>query len=98
VKRTYRFAVSTGSVSTRLPDGRTLTLPVVPGILKHPKPEALSALLMNSDAARKYTVAALRHAAWPVLCLFPVAWLRECLADAQVTEGRRQALLFLLGR
>lgn len=96
MKRTYRFAMSTGSVSTRLPDGRILTLPVVPGILKHPTPGALSTLLVNSDAARKYTLAALRHAAWPVLRLFPVEWLRECLDQAQLTAGRRQALMFLL--
>ena len=83
-------------MSTRLPDGRTLTLPVIPGILKHPAPGALSALLVNPDAARKYTLVALRHAAWPVLRLFPVEWLRECLDHAQLTAGRRQALLFLL--
>jgi len=97
VKRTYSFAVSTGSVSTCLPDGRTVTLPVVPGILKHPTPEALPALLVDPAAARKYTREALRHAAWPVLRLFPAEWLRECLDDARLTPGRRQALLFLLG-
>lgn len=96
MKRTFSFATSMGSVSTRLPDGRTVTLPVVHGIMKHPTPTALPTLLVNPDAARKYTVEALRHAAWPVLRLFPPEWLRECLDDARLQGPRRKAVLFLL--
>jgi len=97
MKRTYRFAGGTGSVTCRLPDGTSVTLPVVPGILKHPTPESLAPLLVQPDVARKYTQEALRHASWPVLELFPKEWLRDCLPDARLQPGRRKALLFLLG-
>jgi hypothetical protein len=96
MRRTYRFAVSAGWVTCDLPDGRRVTLPVVPGILKHPMPEQLPSLLVEPNTARKYTVEALKHASWPVLRLFPKDWLRDRLPDARLPDRRREALLFLL--
>lgn len=97
MKRTYRFAASIGTATCRLPDGRRIRLPVVPGVLKHPPPGSLARLLATPDAARKYTREALAHAAWPILRRFPADWLKECLADAPLPARRRAALLFLLG-
>ena len=97
MKRTYRFAQSIGSATSNLPDGTVLTVPVVPGILKHPTPDALPSILAHPDAVRKYTIEALRHASWPVLRLFPRDWLKECLDAAGLKPRRHQALLFLLG-
>jgi len=96
MRRRYRFAASMGSVTCTLPDGGSVTLPIVPGILKHPTPESLASILVDPNVARKYTMEALRHASWPVLSLFPRQWLKDCLRDARVPARRHEALLFLL--
>jgi len=80
----------------RLPSGRQVLLPVIPGILKHSTPEGLPALLRDPDVAHKYTLEALRMAAWPILRQFPRDWLRECLGAACLKHSREAALTFLL--
>lgn len=97
MKRTCRFARSRGNVSCTFPSGRRVTLPVIPGILKHPLPEMLPDLLQRPNVAWKYTLEAIRRAAWPVLRQFPRDVLRSCIEAAAVRPGRRAALLFLLG-
>ena len=63
MKRTYRFVKPTQRVEYRLPSGKTVTVPVVPGILKHPRPDELPEILTRPAAMEKYTVEALRKAA-----------------------------------
>jgi len=96
MKRTYRFAESLGSVRCEVSSGRTIEVPVFPGILKHPAAADLPRLLQNADVVRKYTRTALRKAAWQILRRFPREWLKECLADVEVRPGRRKALEYLL--
>ena len=96
MKCTYRFVQSAATVTCALPSGRRITVPVIPGILKHPAPERLPTLLRNPNVVRKYTVAALRKAAWPILTQFPRGWLRECLEEARLKPSRHRALAFLL--
>ena len=96
MKQTCVFVRSMGTITCRLPSGQDVTLPVVPGILKHPSPELLPDLLSNPDVACKYTVEALRKASWPILRLFPKEWLRQCIPDAHLRHGRADALAFLL--
>jgi hypothetical protein len=96
MKRTYRFAVRTGTVTCALPGARRVVLPVIPGILKHPAPDELSSLLTRPAVVRKYTLAALRYASWPVLRQFPREWLRECVETAPLRPSRKRALRFLL--
>jgi hypothetical protein len=96
MKCTYHFVQSAATVMCALPSGRRITVPVIPGILKHPTPEMLPALLCNPNVARKYTLEALRKGAWPILRQFPRDWLRECLADARLKPSRLKALTFLL--
>lgn len=96
MKRTFRFAAKVATVPAVL-DGETIELPVFPGILKHPRLEELPGLLCEPATARKYTVEALRVAAWPLLEQFPRAWLLHYLPDAPMRPQRRKALLFLLG-
>ena len=62
MKRTYQFVKPTQSVECQLPSGETVTIPVVPGILKHPSPEQLPEILARPAAMQKYTVEALRKA------------------------------------
>ena len=95
--RTYRFTQSIGSTECILSDGTAIRLPVFPGILKHPRPSELFALIQGEDAARKYTCVALEKAAWQVLKEFPRGWLIKCLEEVRLREGRRQALSYLLG-
>jgi hypothetical protein len=95
MKRTVVFAKSAGCVTCATSSG-LVTLPIVPGILKHPTPEALPRLLVNPDVARKYTLEALRKASWPILRLFPRAWLRQCLPEAHLHPRRAAAIEFLL--
>ena len=83
-------------VECRLPTGRTVTVPVVPGILKHPRPDQLPEILTRPAAMEKYTTEALRKAAWPILAQFPRSWLIECLDRAPMRSSRRKALTFLL--
>lgn len=96
MKRSVRFAESVGSARCTLPDGRTLTLPIVPGILKHPTLDELASLLTKSAVAKKYTVLALRKAPWQVLREFPRDWLMDCLPEADLSAGRSRALRFLM--
>lgn len=73
-----------------------MTLPVIPGILKHPSPEMLPDLLLRPEVAYRYTLEAIRVASWPVLKQFPRDVLRLCLDAANVRPGRQAALRFLL--
>jgi len=97
MKRTLRFAKSIGRITCELSPGNEITVPVVPGILKHPRPEELPALLSRPSVVRKYTMLALSKASWPILRQFPRAWLKLCLENARLKHSRRQALMFLLG-
>lgn len=96
MKHTYRFAQSIGKVTCRLASGSEIELPVIPGILKHPSPEALRELLRKPDVASKYTRQALCKASWPILKQFPRDWLLMCIEPAKLPEIRKRALLFLL--
>jgi len=96
MKQTCTFAQSLGSVTCKMPSGQEVILPIIPGILKHPAPEMLPSLLTRPGVAHKYTLEALRKAAWPVLCLFPKEWLRQCLPEANMSPSRADALAFLL--
>jgi len=96
MKQTCVFARSMGIATCRTASGQEIKLPVVPGILKHPSPEMLPLLLGKPDVAFKYTIEALQKASWPVLRLFPKDWLRQCLPDAHLRQGRANALAFLL--
>ncbi len=96
MKRTYRFVESIGSVQYELDSGQRVTLPVFPGILKHPTIDELPRLLARPSVARKYTVLALQKAPWQVLREFPRALLEACVADANLRPGRADALRFLL--
>jgi len=86
-----------GTVRCRMGDGRSVAIPVVPGLLKHPSVPDLKALLRQPAVARKYTAEALRRAPWRVLERFPRRWLLELLPGARVRPARRRALEFLLG-
>jgi hypothetical protein len=96
VKRTYRFVEAIRFVHCPHPAGGTLTIPVIPGILKHPRVEALPGILVTPGGLRKYTDTALRKASWPVLRQFPLTWLRECMDHTDLPPARRKALEFLL--
>jgi len=96
MKQNYDYVRSIGTITCRMPSGLDVTLPIVPGILKHPTPEMLQSLLVKPEVARKYTKEALRKASWPVLRLFPKAWLLHCLPEARLSPGRAAALNFLL--
>ncbi len=96
MKRTYRFVESVGAVRCVLGVGREVTLPVFPGILKHPTVDELRELLQRPAVAQKYTVQALRKAPWQVLREFPREWLVACMTEAELRPGRQRALSFLL--
>lgn len=96
MKSTYSFAQHREVVACELASGERIEVPVIPGILKHPHPDQLPALLANPRVAEKYTREALRKAAWPVLCQFPREWLRRCLDQSALPSARREALAFLL--
>ena len=96
MKQTFVFAQSMGEVTCKLPSGEEVILPVVPGILKHPRADMLPGMIARPEVARKYTLAVLRNAAWTVLRLFPREWLRQCLPAADLPPGRAGALMFLL--
>ncbi len=96
MKRSYRFVESAGTVQCALGPGREVTLPVFPGILKHPTVDELREILARPAVARKYTMLALRKAPWQVLREFPRNWLEACLAEANLRAGRADALRFLL--
>ncbi len=94
--RTRRFVQPRGEVALRRPDGSTIEIPVVQGILKHLGVQDLARLLADPHVALKYTVEALRIAPWPVLRLFPRAWLLECLPMAGLSDRRARAVAFML--
>jgi hypothetical protein len=96
LKRTSHFVQPRGMVVCQVPGAGEVTLPVVQSIFKHATPEALFELLKDPQVARKYTLEALRVAPWPVLKLFPREWLKTCLHDADLSEGRTRALEFML--
>jgi hypothetical protein len=96
MKRTYRYVGSFGEVRCTLPSGLEITLPVVPGLLKHPSVDELFDLLRDPDVARKYTALALVKAPWAVLRLFPREWLESCMAETELPAARARALTFML--
>jgi hypothetical protein len=96
VKCTLRYVRHEEEVACEVAPGKLIKVPVLPGILKHPRPDQLSALLAVPSIAERYTMEALRKASWPILRQFPKAWLRECLERAAVKPSRRRALTFLL--
>ena len=96
MKRTLHFVQPSGTAVCEVPGVGEITLPVVQGIFKHASAETLTELLKDPTVARKYTLEALRVAPWPVLKLFPRPWLKSCLRQAQLSEGRTRALEFLL--
>ena len=96
MKRTYHFVVSTETITCVLPSGQEVTLPVIPGLLKHPAPGRLAGMLRNPAVARKYTITALRKASWPILRQFPRQWLKDRLEEAHLKPSRHRALVFLL--
>lgn len=96
MKRSYRFVSNEGAVRCDLGYDQEITLPVFPGILKHPTVDELRQLLTKPAVARKYTILALRKAPWPVLGQFPRAWLESLLPDANLRPERERALRFLL--
>lgn len=95
--RTYRFVKPVGTVNCALSDGTSVRLPVFPGIYKHLPADELVPLLEDEYTARKYTRLALERAAWAILREFPRDWLAQCLEEAAMRQGRRRALLFLMG-
>lgn len=95
--RTYRFVKPVGSVNCALAEGSTVRLPVFPGIFKHLPANELFPMLEDEYTARKYTRSALERAAWAVLREFPRDWLIQCLEETSMRQGRRRALMFLLG-
>jgi len=97
VKHTVNFAGRTGTLRFEAAPGQVFDIPLFPGILKHASPGELAELLRSPAAVRKYTCAALRSAAWPIVREFPREWLEDCIPQAGLRPGRRQALEFLLG-
>ena len=95
--RTYHFAESLGTTECKLRDGSFVSLPVFPGILKHPRPSELFALMKDEDVARNYTRVALQKAGWQILKTFQRDWLAACLEQSPMRAGRRGAIRFLLG-
>jgi hypothetical protein len=96
VKRTYRFVRSAGKVTCVLATGQRVEIPVVQGILKHPRIESLRQLLKEPDAALKYTREAIRIAPWQVLREFPRHWLQTAMKGSGIRPGRIRALNFML--
>ncbi len=96
VKQTLDFVSGTESVACEVAPGRFVEIPVIPGILKHPTPDELPALLRMPRVARRYTAAAIEKCAWPILRQFPAGWLKECMPDARLKPPRKAAILFLL--
>ena len=96
MKRTYRFVDSLGTVRCTLPGGEAMDIPLIPGLLKHSSADGLAVLLQDPHTLRKYTIEALRRAPWHVVRQFPRGWLSHCMECADLPEGRRNALIFLL--
>ncbi len=96
MKRARQFVQPRGKAVFPRPDGTTVEIPVVQGILKHLDVDELTRVLTDPQVALKYTLEALRIAPWPVLRLFPRSWLLECLPRARLPEGRARAVEFML--
>jgi hypothetical protein len=96
VKRTCTFVKKTGTATFLSEIHGKVEIPLFPGILKHLSVEELSKVVESQAAVRKYTREVLRTAPWPVVREFPRFWLRVCLEDVPLREGRRRALEFLL--
>ena len=96
MKCTYDYVEHSEAVTCELSPGRSVSIPIIAGILKHPHPDQLRSLLVVPDVVEKYTMEALRKASWPILRQFPREWLRECLDRAHLKPSRREALTFLL--
>ena len=96
MKCTYDYVEHSEAVTCELSPGRSVSIPIIAGILKHPHPDQLRSLLTVPDVVEKYTMEALRKASWPILRQFPREWLRECLDRAHLKPSRRKALAFLL--
>lgn len=95
MKRIYRFVEPIGGVTCTV-EGQQIELPVFAGVLKHPSVDQLRELLADPVVADKYTRAALRKLPWSALRQFPRGWLITCLRHAQLSEGRRRAVEFML--
>jgi len=85
-----------GMVRCLMPGGQSIRVPVIPGLLKHLTANQLRHLLKDPDVVRKYTIAALNEAPWPVLREFPPEWLARCTTDAHLKPSRARAIIFLL--
>jgi hypothetical protein len=96
MKRTYRYVEASGFVAVSADDGSMVEIPVFGGILKHPDVAQLRQLLLAPSVARKYAHEALRKAPWRALELFPREWLVARLREANLPDGRRRALEFML--
>ena len=96
MRRRNHFVESLGSLACPLSSGGTVTVPIVPGLLKHPTVPQLRQLLSEPDAVTKYTIAALRHAPWSILRQFDKPWLRSCLSCAGLRSSRARAISFLI--
>ena len=92
-----KYIKSEGTVQCEVSPGRFVSLPIAPAILKHPTLEQLPEILKRPDAARKYTIEALRHAPWQVVREFDREWLKECMEVADLRPARRAALDLMLG-
>ena len=96
MKRTYTFVKKVGTLRYELSTGQEIDIPLFPGILKHLSVGDLAKSLNTPAALLKYTREALKSAPWPVLKEFPRSWLISCMDRAEIREGRRRALEFLL--
>ncbi len=90
-----RYVTPSGMVA-RTVDEQQLRVPVFAGVLKHPTLPQLRELLSDPVVVRKYTREALRRLPWIALRRFPRSWLAACLPSADLSEGRRRALEFML--
>jgi hypothetical protein len=95
--RPYHFARPIGIAVCQIEGSETVSIPVFPGLLKHPHPSELVSLISDRDVARKYTRLALEKASWQILKEFPRPWLSSCLPEIKVRPGRLKALRFLMG-
>ena len=96
MKRTYSFVKKVGTLRYELSTGLEIDIPLFPGILKHLSVRDFPKSLNTQAALLKYTCEALKSAPWPVLREFPRSWLISCMAKAEIREGRKRALMFLL--
>ena len=96
MKRDRVFVKSRGQTAGLTPEGEILSVPLIPGLLKHLTLEQLEPLLQKPSVLEKYTKEALRWAPWSCLRDFPHHWLRSCLSRAELRPGRRLAIDMLL--